>query len=178
MSLKVLKANQQDAALIADIHVKGWEEAYKTLLNHPEFNAPDVEKRTSQWEGWLSENSVLLAYSGDQAVGFVSFGRLKTPPPGSSPIRPLYSSEIYGLYVLPEFFKQGIGRALMSEAAKALIEDKHQSLCLWCIEKNKPALEFYKVLGGERCGKKNITLGPHNVRDVCVGWRDIKKLIA
>ena len=115
----------------------------------------------------------LLARDADgKAAGFVGFGRLKTPPPGSSPIRPLYSAEIYALYILPEYWRQGLGRSLMREAALALKDMKHKSLCLWTLEGNRRGNDFYKALGGQRIGKKQVEIGGRTLTDAAWGWRD------
>ena len=70
------------------------------------------------------------------AAGFVNFGKIKTAPPGMSPIRPLYSGEIYALYILPAYWRQGLGTLLIGQAAQELTLMKHKSLCLWVLEKN------------------------------------------
>ena len=49
---------------------------------------------------------------------------------------------------------------------------KHKSMCLWVLEKNERAVSFYKKLGGERCGKKEIEIGKSKVKEVCFGWRN------
>lgn len=125
----------------------------------------------------MEDSGTSLALIEDRPAGFVSYGRLKTPPPGSSPIRPLYSAEIYGLYLLPAYYRQGLGTRLMAEAAQQLRAMKHKSLCLWVIEKNNRAVSFYKERGGERIGKHDIEIGPSRVREICFGWRDTAGLL-
>ena len=101
-----------------------------------------------------------------------------TPPPGMSPVRPLYTAEILALYILPACWRQGLGRQLMAQAALRLQEKKHKSLCLWVLEKNMRGNAFYKALGGQRCGKKPVTIGTQTLTDVCYGWRDTAPLQA
>jgi hypothetical protein len=64
----------------------------------------------------------------------------------------------------------------MRGAAQSLAALKHKSLCLWVLEKNERAANFYKKLGGERCGKKDIEIGPTTAREICFGWRDTARL--
>ena len=108
-------------------------------------------------------------------MGFVNYGRVRTPLPGSSPIRPLYSGEIYAIYVLGAYWRQGVGTSLMTEAVQGLRAMKHKSMCLWVLEKNDRAGSFYKRHGGERCGKKDIEIGSSRVKEICFGWRDTAK---
>ncbi len=178
--MNIRPATENDIPALAQIHVQGWKDAYGGLVYNEFLNVPTIEDRTQQWQEWIKieESGIQLAIDGDGTpVGLVSYGKLKTPPPGSSPIRPLYSAEIYGLYLLPEYHRQGIGTALMKEAAQKLQVMKHKSLCLWVLEGNKRAVSFYKAKDGQRCGKHDITLGPTTAREVCFGWRDTNVLI-
>lgn len=169
-----------DAGDIARIHVAGWQAAYGGIIDQAYLDSLSVEQRAQSWRYWIEEDKTitLLARDGNRdPAGFCSCGKLKTPPPGSSPIRPLYSSEIYAIYILPEYWRQGLGTLLVKAAAQKLREMKHKSLCLWVLEKNRRGTSFYKKLGGERCGKKEVTFGPTTAREVCYGWRDTAPLL-
>ncbi len=171
----------EDTATLAQIHVRGWQDSYGGLVSQDYLDSLSVEKRAADWQEWLKNpdmNALLACSENGIPAGFASFGRLRTPPPGSSPIRPPYSSEIYALYILPEFWRQGLGRKLMNAAAAVLKEKKHKSLCLWVLEKNERANAFYRALGGEKCGKKEVEIGRDKVREACYGWRDTAKLLA
>lgn len=167
-------ATRDDAATLAEIHIAGWRASYDGLVDPAFLDGLDVEKRTKDWQDWLSSGTdAIIAYD-DQGggAGFISFGRLKTPPPGVSQIRPLYSAEIYALYILPAYWRQKLGRQLMAAAAKALKIRKHKSLCLWVVEKNTRAVAFYKALGGQKCGGKTVDIGGRHLSDTAFGWRD------
>ncbi len=173
-------ATEADIPHLADILITGWRESYRYIVDENWLAALDQGEYEEKWQRWMAEEgwNVLLAEGADGApAGFVSFGKLKTPPPGMSPIRPLYSAEVYALYILPDYWRQGLGRKLLGAAAAALAPERHKSLCLWTLEKNKRAAAFYKALGGERCGKKDVTIGPTAARDICFGWRDTSSLI-
>lgn len=173
-------ATIDDIPVIARLHVAGWAGAYGGIIDQAYLDSLDETTRAAQWRGWFDpkEAPVLMA-SDDQGnpAGFVGYGRLRTPPPGSSPIRPLYSGEIYALYILPAHWRQGIGTALLRAAAQGLADMRHKSLCLWVLEKNERACTFYKKAGGERCGKKDVEIGPTKVREICFGWRSTASLL-
>lgn len=172
--MNIRPATSDDIPAIARLHVEGWKGAYGGIINQGYLDSLTIPEREEQWRAWFDpENAPLfIAMDSNAPAGFVSCGKLRTPPPGSSPIRPLYSAEIYALYLLPDYYRRGIGRALMREAAQALSEKRHKSLCLWVLEKNERGCAFYKALGGERCGKKDVSFGPTTAREVCFGWRD------
>lgn len=179
-NITIHPATKSDIPVIAALHIKGWQGAYGGIVDQACLDSLSVQERQKQWEEWLdpAARPVLIARDDSgHAAGFVSFGKLQTPPPGSSPIRPLYSGEIYALYLLPDYYRQGIGTSLLRAAASGLTPLKHRSLCLWVAEKNVRAVSFYKKMGGERCGKKDVCIGSSPVREVCFGWRDTTLLI-
>lgn len=176
----VRPATADDISAIARIHVQGWRDAYGGIVDQNWLDDLGEDEQARQWREWFdpAQRPVLLALDeSGNAAGFVNYGRLRTPPPGSSPIRPLYSGEIFALYVLPQYWRQGLGTQLMREAARGLAAMKHHSLCLWVLEKNARAVAFYKTQGGERCGKKDIVIGPTTARDICFGWRSSAALL-
>jgi GNAT superfamily N-acetyltransferase len=176
MVYEISDATANDINDLSEILMSGWQESYRGIIRDSWVDGLSVDEFIEKWRSWLSEEGLKVKIARDdegEASGFVSYGKLKTPPPGSSPIRPLYSSEIYGLYVVPACMRQGLGRRLFNCAVKDLIETGHKSLCLWTFEKNKRASEFYKSLGGQRCGKRDVSVGPDQAREICYGWREI-----
>lgn len=174
MPFPIRPAAPVDAAALARIHIAGWRASYGGLVEQPFLDALDETQRAQDWGKWLSEGVEALLALDDNGnpVGFVSFNRLMTPPPGMSPVRPLYTAEILAIYIMPDYWRQGLGKQLMKKAVERLKEKKHKSLCLWVLEKNARGNSFYKALGGQRCGKKDVTIGNQKLTDVCYGWRD------
>lgn len=169
-----------DIEAISKIHVTGWQSSYQHIVDQDYLDGLSVTDRMKSWQKIMDEDQTYGLIAEDEAgqpAGFTSFGRLRTPPPGMSPIRPLYASEIYAIYILPEYWRQGCGKALLSASCEKLKDEKFPSVCLWVLEKNKRALSFYKTLGGQRCGKTMIDIGPNTLKDVCFGWRNIDDLI-
>lgn len=172
--MNIRPATADDAAALAHIHIEGWRASYGGLVEQSFLDNLDKAERTQDWIKWLGEGTeALIAYDEhEQPAGFIAFNKLMTPPPGMSPIRPLYTAEILAIYILPAYWRQGLGKDLMKGAAARLKERKHKSLCLWVLEKNARGNAFYKALGGQRCGKKDVTIGNQKLTDVCYGWRD------
>ncbi len=172
-------AGLNDCNDLARIHIEGWRASYRGLVDQTYLGSLDENARAGQWRQWLEEKqceALLARDENGKAAGFISYGRLKTPPPGTSPIRPVYSGEVYALYILPEYWRHGLGRKLMAEAATALMAMKHKSLCLWVLEGNKNAVAFYKALGGQKCGKKMVEIGGKTLPEAAFGWRDVSDL--
>lgn len=177
----IYQATLEDARDLAEIHVTSWKEAYKGLVDQDFLDDLIINKYEERWRGWISEgvtNTLLLkTEENGNPAGFVTSGPLRTAPPGTSSVRPQYTAEIYALYVLPDDFGKGLGKALMQEAAEALLQEKHKGLCLWVLEKNKRALDFYLHLGGQAVGKKVVEIGRSKVKEKCIAWRDMRQLV-
>ncbi len=177
--MEIRLATPDDIPAIARIHVAGWQAAYGGLVDQAYLDSLSASQREADWREWLAsgETSILLAETGGIPAGFAAYGRTKTAPPGDSKIRPLYAAEIYALYLLPDFWRQGIGSALIRHAAKNLKDMKMNGLCLWVLDGNQRAKLFYEKTYGQRIGKKLITIGPSELKEVCYGWRDLRLLI-
>jgi ribosomal protein S18 acetylase RimI-like enzyme len=177
--MTIFPATAGDISDLASIHAEGWKATYAGLVDRAFLDSLSVERRAAEWRAWLAagDMQVLLARQDGHPAGFISFGRLKTPPPGMSPIRPLYGSEVYAIYLLPEYWRRGIGAALMRAAAETLKGQKQTSLCLWVIEQNTRAQAFYDRLGGQRIGKKPTDIGGKKFTEICYAWRDTQTLI-
>ncbi|PZO81746.1 MAG: N-acetyltransferase [Micavibrio aeruginosavorus] len=173
-------ATKDDIPTIASLHIEGWKGAYGGIVDQAYLDSLTVEKRTADWTQWMEadESTVFIAEEEGKPAGFVVIGRTKTPPPGSSPIRPSHSGEIYALYLHPDFWRRGIGTALIKHAARELKERKHSTVCLWVLDANTRARAFYEKMGGQKLGGKMIDIGPSKLKEVCYGWRDTSALRA
>lgn len=178
-AFSVQQADQSHIPELARIHVKSWQAGYKGFIDQQYLDSLSIEKYCEDWKGWMDagESTTFLALADSVPVGFIVVGKLKTPPPGTSKIRPLYSSEIYAIYILEEYWRQGVGKILMKHGIEFLKSEGHKSTCLWVLDKNKRAQGFYEFLGGQRIGKMNTTVGPNNVRELCYGWRDLTPIL-
>lgn len=172
--MNIRPCTADDAHDLAHIHIEGWRATYQGLVEDEFLASLDKEARAADWAKWLAAGTEgFIAHDDDgNPAGFIAFDKLMTPPPGMSPIRPLYTAEILAIYILPAYWRQGLGHQLMKAAAARLKERKHKALCLWVLEKNPRGNAFYKALGGQRCGKKDVMVGQTKLTDVCYGWRD------
>lgn len=177
--VEIRVATADDIPDIADIHVAGWQGSYGGIVDQDYLDSMTVEMRIEKWTEHFNTNqtNAIMAYVDDKPAGFADFGALKTAPKGTSKIRPLYSAEIYAIYLKPEFFRAGIGTALLQSAVEKLKIQKHQSLCLWVLDKNKRGCGFYEKMGGQRVGNMMIEIGPNKLKEVCYAWRDINEVL-
>ena len=176
--MNIRKATETDIPAIASLHIEGWKGAYGGIVDQAYLDTLSLDMRIKSWTEWMAaqESDTFLAEADSKAAGFVTIGRTKTPPPGSSPIRPSHSGEIYALYLHPSAWRQGIGTALLKHAARELKARKHSTLCLWVLDANVRGKAFYEKMGGQKLGGKMIEIGPSNLKEICYGWRDTTTL--
>lgn len=174
-TFSIQTADQNHISELARIHLASKRAAERDIVDADFLASKTQEEYEEKWTLWLDEEGIDVLIIPD--VGFVSYGRMQTPPPGTSKIRPLYSAEIFAIYVHPDHWREGAGKALIKSAVKALQEDKHKSLCLWALKGNKNANGFYDHLKGQRLGKRQIEAGPTKTIELCYGWRDLNIIL-
>ena len=158
-------ATQEDIPDIARVHVQAWRETYTGLIPQEVLDNLSVEKREIGWRSALRERSAasLLVYEHEgEVVGFADVGPEREK-------HPLYTGELYAIYLLKAFHRHGYGRALFQEAVGALRAAGHGGMRLWVLETN-PTREFYEHMGGERLKQKEISFGGATLSEVAYGW--------
>jgi ribosomal protein S18 acetylase RimI-like enzyme len=135
----VRPARREDAAAIADVHVRTWQTAYEHIFD-AERLAGIGDRRRTQWEEWLADPQpgvrVFVAEEAGRVVGFVSVGDSRDEPG---------KAELFAIYVLPEAWGSGAGSALMTSALEEL--RSYSSAALWVLEDNPRARRFYEREG-------------------------------
>jgi ribosomal protein S18 acetylase RimI-like enzyme len=157
-------AMPEDAPGIACVHVRSWQAAYRGQLPDAMLDALSVDERTAFWRALLGEersrSAVIVAEVEGVIAGFASAGPCRDIDLGEG------SGEIYALYVAPEAWSAGIGRALMEACLSALLADGFPLLSLWVIESNQRARAFYERTGWRADGARKSEGGVAEVRYV------------
>jgi GNAT superfamily N-acetyltransferase len=135
----VRQATAKDALAIETIRVNGWRAAYRHVLPTRNLDAMAVDE--TRWRerlrrppaGW----STIVADRDGTVVGFASVG----PSRDERGV-----GELYAIYVDPESWSTGAGRALI-ERAEELLRKRFRQATLWVLEDNPRARRFYEVAG-------------------------------
>jgi ribosomal protein S18 acetylase RimI-like enzyme len=136
----VRTAQLHDADVIAAIHVRSWQHAYRGHMPQSFLDQLDVAARAQRWRDTLAEstNVVFLSESAERVTGFLNLR------PSRDPDAPSGAGEIAGLYVEPDDARQGHGSALLTAAlgrARALAFTR---VTLWVLSGNAVARAFYE----------------------------------
>ena len=147
----VRDARVSDARGIAHVHVASWRAAYAGQLPDRFLRKLSVEERTRSWRSRIAakraDEAVLVAIRGATIVGFASGG--PTRDKGDDPRR---VGEVYAVYLLPEEWGRGMGRALLGHAISALADAGFEDASLWVLETNRRARGFYEHEGWRHDG--------------------------
>jgi ribosomal protein S18 acetylase RimI-like enzyme len=142
--MKVRLAQPEDAPIIASIRVAAWREAYKNILPEDYLHALDPAENLDMLGRRIAERSseftVALSDPGGPICGFSISG---TPRYATSS----RVMELWALNVLPEFWGNGIGRALVSACINSATQAESTLIELWVLSENHRAIGMY-----ERCG--------------------------
>ena len=162
--MRIGPATLEDCELVAELHVAAWRVAYEDLLPSAFLASLSVQSRAVEWRQVLQErrSELMLARSDDGVIGFVSFGSCRDDdaPPGRG--------EIWSIYLHPQHWSTGVGRALWLAADERLAQLEYSSTSMWVIIGNERAMRFYLQAGFEveSGSEKSLKIADFTVREV------------
>jgi L-amino acid N-acyltransferase YncA len=145
--LTIRPAVLEDARDIAQIHVRGWQWAYRGQVPDEILDGLSVERRMEGWERELagvgvgSPSRVWVAERDGQVIGFASSGVSRDQDAAQG------TAEIYAVYLLPEVAGTGVGRAIFAHAVDELRRQGFTAATLWVLETNERTRRFYEAAG-------------------------------
>jgi GNAT superfamily N-acetyltransferase len=137
--MKVRLATGADAQTIERVRVDAWRAAYRHAYPPEALDAlpVDGERWRARLEvpppGWTT----FVYEDGDVVVGFASVGPSRDEDA---------FGELYALYVEPDVWSTGVGRALI-RAAEERLGGEYDAALLWVLEENPRARRFYERAG-------------------------------
>ena len=168
--MRIRSGTIADVPAIARVYVDAWKTTYQGLV--PELFLKGMtfdfalKIFMESFEDKVHSYQVLVAETSEgKMVGYADFGRERSHPESGE-------GELYGIYLLKEFQKQGIGGELFERARQKTAEAGLKPLVVWVLDQS-PYRKFYEKTGGKlRPGVK--TLGPtgSQVQLVCYAWEN------
>jgi ribosomal protein S18 acetylase RimI-like enzyme len=137
-------ATAADVPAIARVHLDSWRVTYRGLVSESFLQGRTREQTEERWRDFLATTSseTYLVQSGDKTVGILTLGGAR-----DADVNAARTGEIWGLYLLPEHWRKGIGRQVMAEAEHLLKSRDYEVAVLWVLEANDPARRFYEAMG-------------------------------
>ena len=170
----VRPAKIADAPAIARVNVDTWRTAYRTIVPADYLAKLSYEKREISWLEIIStaEKKAHFVYVAEnksgKIVGFAAGGRERMG-------KYMYQGELFAIYILEEYQRQGIGRKLVGCVAAKLADLDLNSLLVWVLGDNS-ACRFYEVLGGEKVDELQTSIAGVILKEIAYGWTDIAVL--
>ena len=164
-------ATLDDAQAIARIQVETWRSSYRGVIADDVLDTMSEVERRSHWSEILQrpEHATFVAeVEGHGIVGFANGGPERDG-------REDYRGELCGLYVLPDWHGQGIGRQLVATFTRWLMDSGFDTMLVWTLADN-PYRRFYERLGGKLVAEKKNEIGEQKLLEVAFGWDDVTAL--
>ncbi|MEG4282602.1 GNAT family N-acetyltransferase [Microcoleus sp. A006_D1] len=171
----VREAKIADAPAIARVNVDTWRTAYRKIVPPDYLAQQSYQKRESSWQEILANvkntgGFVCVAENDSgQIVGFAAGGCERTG-------KYIYQGELFAIYILEEYQRQGIGQQLVRAVATKLAELSLNSMLVWVLGDNS-ACQFYVFLGGEKVDEEQTSRAGVLLKEIAYGWKDIAVLI-
>ncbi|MBM7622428.1 L-amino acid N-acyltransferase YncA [Bacillus tianshenii] len=162
-------AKKGDEASIARVHVDSWKTTYKGIVEDSYLETLSYDNRKSMWEKAIQagheKSCLFVAEVEGDIVGFASAGPERTK-------KYKVDGELYAIYILKDFQKRGIGKALYSKVRECLIKNGYKSMLVWVLADN-PSRNFYLSLEPQEIDTENIQIGNQAYEEIAYGWNFI-----
>lgn len=167
IAITVRRARPDDAAEVARVYIESWHDTYPSFLPMQLLSAMTLKGQTSRWQAAIrakGRETVLVAENAKFGIlGMTSFG-----PSRDEAME--FDGEVYTLYVHPDYFNRGAGRALLHAAFSDLRRRGFTSCVIWAHAKN-PARFFYEAMGGKLIAERTAKMMGDAVPEAAFGWR-------
>jgi ribosomal protein S18 acetylase RimI-like enzyme len=159
--MNLRRAALNDAPALARVNAAAWQAAYRGIVPDSYLQRFTVEQRTGRFTELLAADSgetcaeTHAAESNHEIVGFLILGRCRDPD-----VDRKTTGEIWGIYVSPEHWREGVGRLLCQQGQSILAGRGYSTVTLWVLEANQEARMFYEAMGFRPDGaNKELRLG-------------------
>jgi GNAT superfamily N-acetyltransferase len=137
--VRVRQATPDDAEALERIRIRGWQVGYRQV-----FPAAELDGLAVDWSRWAEalrnpgwSQQCVVAEDAGGVVGWATYG------PSDEPER---HGRLNGLYVDPDHWGRGAGRALLAVAEAGLATTWDEAI-LWTLADNPRTRRFYEAAG-------------------------------
>lgn len=149
-------ANSDDIKQIADIKIRGWQQAYKSIIDINYLNNMTIESQIDNYSNHYDLNNIVVAETDNKIVGFCRFCFIQNSD---------IDCEIREIYVEPTLKRTGIG-SMLFDYTKSLLKSKgNKMLTVGVFTDNSNARRFYEKMGGKISENKTMVIEnvPYNI---------------
>jgi len=153
---KIRQATFEDIISLARVHVDSWWETYKNIVSESYLYSLKYSDGAQKWARFIPRKEkkpgtlVITGNDGD-VIGFCDYGPAREHEHG-------IECEVYALYLLRKYHRQGIGQALFNSVKSEFKRLGVKSFYV-CVLTANPFRDFYFKLGGEFIKSQQIDVG-------------------
>ncbi len=172
-ALTIRLARPADAADIARVYIASWQDTYPDLIPHSFLCSMTLKGQKQRWETVIARRSpdivIVAEHPRHGVIGMASLGPARDSGLG-------FDGEIYTLYVHPDYYGRGTGRALLQGAFIAMREKRFGSCVIWAHAQNN-ARYFYEAMGGKLIAERVVHMMGENMPEAGFGWRNLASVV-
>ena len=174
MNVKIRKAVVTDASAVATININTWKVAYKGIIPQVHLDSLSINDKIPRWEKAILDLTVnkkelfiaeISDLNGSEIIGFSMGG------PSQFEENKI-DGDLYAIYVLPKYWKQGIGTLLFNSVIKYFLNKNFKTMVIWALKENS-AGKFYKKMGGIPKFHKTLTYGGKELDALGFFWENL-----
>jgi ribosomal protein S18 acetylase RimI-like enzyme len=179
--MRIREAELRDTTAMARVSIDSYRAAHRGQVPEESLTKLTYEESERNWARAIRELSEddecqEFIYVAENDKGLIVGAAMGGPERSD---HPLYTGEIYFLYLLPAYHRQGIGRLLVIRVVERLVEQGMSSLLIRVLKVNDPARRFYEALGGHLVPdvEEQLEEGGAVLVQLAYGWRDVSALL-
>jgi ribosomal protein S18 acetylase RimI-like enzyme len=162
--MNIRPAIASDARTVATVHVQAWQRAYRGIVPDAYLDSLSIDRREHNWRVVIQKGTpeLWVAEADSQVVGWSAFGASRDED--ATP----HTGELEAIYVLPQYWSTGTGRALWLGTRRRLIERGFTTATLWVLTANVRAIRLYAAAGfaPNPASEKEINIGGRALREI------------
>jgi GNAT superfamily N-acetyltransferase len=168
-------ATLDDIPEVSRVYVQAWRETYRGLAPDAFTDGLTEEAAAGVFRESLKSDSfayfLKIALLDGKIVGFTDGGKERSHPEQGL-------GEIYGLYILKDHQRGGIGRALFHTAVRCLLDAGLSPMIVWVLD-HSPSRKFYEASGGRLAeGVKRLEVGGEKLTLVSYQWDSLDRVLS
>jgi len=142
MNITIRLAIPADAPDMAEVHMRSWEVAYKDFIPADYIREKNAG-RPALWQRIITdENTTQYVIQSDGKT----CGIMCVAPPQDEDVSEEFY-ELHGLYLHPDYYRQGIGTVAMDFAIDIARNLNKTQMTVWVFADNTNSINFYKKCG-------------------------------
>lgn len=172
--MRIRSGTTDDIEEVSRVYAQAWRETYQGLAPDAFIKGMTAGAAAQIFRDSLDTDTHSYFFHVAEApqkrlVGFADGGKERSHPENGL-------GELYAIYILKEFQKQGTGRLLFDAAVESLLKSGMRSMVVWVLEQS-PYRKFYESLRGKlEPGIKQLEVTGQNLRLVSYRWDDLSSL--